>query len=353
MERPIFIVGPSRSGTTLLRSLLSAHSRIAIAPETHFLLRADRTEGLGREAPEDFGTFWKNYTAWVRFRDLGVDAGRCLDRIERQDGRTFRDVFQAVLEEYGELAGKERVGEKTPMHVRYLATLLDWFPRAHVLLMKRDPRAVVASQLQTPWARDRRRPFSLRGGLVQGKRLHQVAQWADEWRSVYSRILPCWEEDPRVHLVAYEALVQDPDTELRSVCAFIEEAFEPSMLTERGSTLPEGTRSIKDEAWRTWRQDHHTQAAQAVSTAPLEKWKGELSALEVALVEGRCRGGMREAGYSFATPPLQRSAGAALAEALLRTEQGEAWSRAAVRAGRRRLRPSNLRRLREAAGAGR
>ena len=39
ISRPVFIVGPGRSGTTLLRSLLSAHSRITVTPETHVLAR--------------------------------------------------------------------------------------------------------------------------------------------------------------------------------------------------------------------------------------------------------------------------------------------------------------------------
>ena len=36
-EPPVFIVGAGRSGTTLLRTLLSAHPRLAVTPETHFM----------------------------------------------------------------------------------------------------------------------------------------------------------------------------------------------------------------------------------------------------------------------------------------------------------------------------
>ena len=38
-ERPIFVVGFQRSGTTLLQSLLGAHPRIAAPPEVHFFFR--------------------------------------------------------------------------------------------------------------------------------------------------------------------------------------------------------------------------------------------------------------------------------------------------------------------------
>lgn len=36
IEAPIFVVGVPRSGTTLLQSLLSAHSSTYSLPETHF-----------------------------------------------------------------------------------------------------------------------------------------------------------------------------------------------------------------------------------------------------------------------------------------------------------------------------
>jgi len=34
---PIFIVGVGRSGTSLVQSMLNAHSKIAFPPETHFV----------------------------------------------------------------------------------------------------------------------------------------------------------------------------------------------------------------------------------------------------------------------------------------------------------------------------
>src|SRR5881227_961779 len=37
-DRPIFVVGCPRSGTTLFRTMLSAHRSIAIPPETRYLM---------------------------------------------------------------------------------------------------------------------------------------------------------------------------------------------------------------------------------------------------------------------------------------------------------------------------
>ncbi|MFL5904355.1 MAG: sulfotransferase [Solirubrobacteraceae bacterium] len=59
--RPIFpfVVGCSRSGTTLLRALLDAHPLVAVPPESHFVLAPD-PRALRRTLRREpwFGLWW-------------------------------------------------------------------------------------------------------------------------------------------------------------------------------------------------------------------------------------------------------------------------------------------------------
>src|SRR4051812_27371323 len=84
-KRPIFVVGCPRSGTTMLQLMLHAHRRIAIPPETRFLMAA-------YDARSDFGDLEKEanrlaLARWIvdrkqtRFADLGLDGQRIIDEI--------------------------------------------------------------------------------------------------------------------------------------------------------------------------------------------------------------------------------------------------------------------------------
>ena len=331
---PIFIVGPGRSGTTLLRSVLSAHSRMVVTPETHFMKRVAKAGGLVHAAPADFDAFWNDYTQSTRFSDLGVDPGRCLKIVAEQGERTFRAAFYALLAAYGEREGTSRVGEKTPGHVRFLPLLLAWFPAARVVVVQRDPRAVVASQLRSPWVRNQLAARSLRQGWTAGTRLYQAAWYAADWVEIFERIVPAWEGDARMRTVAYEALVEDTEGEVRRLCEFLGEPFEPAMLSDRTSDTvprPAGTEAIRDERWRRWRQEHHAQTLRPVSTDSLAKWKEGLTPLEIAVVEGRCERGMRAAGYAPSVAPYRRAMGRAVSAAVLGASSAEAVARSAVR----------------------
>jgi Sulfotransferase family len=140
-QRPIFVVGYQRSGTTLLQSLLGAHPCIAAPPELHFILRvayfadyfgdlADddnlrRALGEALNPPVDILT------------ECGFDEDALFERA-RSGERTYAGLFAAMLEDYTERNGKQRWAEKTPS--QRPDDIYNLFPDALVVHIVRDPR---------------------------------------------------------------------------------------------------------------------------------------------------------------------------------------------------------------------
>lgn len=327
LDRPIFIVGPGRSGTTLLRSLLSAHSRIAVTPETHFLKRAYLSDRKMR-APEDFDAFWQAYIGSTRFLDLGIDADECRRRILSAGDTSFRTIFSAVLASYADQSGKPRVGEKTPGHSAFLSVIFAWYPDARVIAIRRDPRAVVASQLKTPWVNEAMTASADGLSVLGGTRAEMVAYYARDWRHVYETQVAAWQGDPRLTLLAYEDLTRDPEGEMRRICEFLGEEFEPAMVEQKKEEqAPEPTTPV-DAQWADWRREHHAKSRGRVTTESLEKWRSSLSDAEIAMIEGHCGRIMKRAGYPRASNAAMRTGGRLAVKALstiVRAEKALLW----------------------------
>src|SRR5690242_15483743 len=113
-ERPIFVVGCPRSGTTMLQLMLHAHPRIAIPPETRFLLRAYAERGrygdLGDPANRRRLAEWIT-TGKTAFADLGLDPTATVEEIVAA-GPTLGSALGTVFRAYAERFGKPRWGDK-------------------------------------------------------------------------------------------------------------------------------------------------------------------------------------------------------------------------------------------------
>ncbi len=332
-EPPFFILGSGRSGTTLLQNILSAHSRLAVTPETHFCKLAERLSGVPIDAdPPDLDAWWAAYCGTSRFASVGVSAERAREILGVGPERSFRAALAAILAAFAECTGKPRIGEKTPGHFLYARWLLDSFPEARLIVMRRDPRAVIASHARTPW---RKADFSPAGSWVnRATRLHVLARDARWWAHVNGCILPPLEDEPRAMFVTYESLACDPERVVREVCAFLGEAFEPAMLgvrRNREAAADAGGAGWSAD-WADWAAGHHAAASAPVSAASLGKWRRDLTPLEIATIESRAGEVMRRLGYrDFAAPPLLRQAGAALAAAAGAADRAERRARPLAR----------------------
>lgn len=277
-DSPVFIVGMPRSGTTLMRGAVEAYPEIAIAPETHFLNfwvpRSGKTE---LESRGDFDHFWAAFVGSRQFEQLGLPPAEVRDTILSAGRPSFRTVFATVLRAYAEKAGKRRWGEKTPLHHLHIGRLLEWFPDGRIIYMLRDPRAVVASLQDAPWA-------------APGLELH-ACRWRDS-----VRVLAHWESDPRVCVVFYEALVTEPAAAMRKVGECLGERFDPALLTRRQVESGHGV-----AAYGGWAREHFGAASGPIRSDSISRWQERLTPRQVAIVEYLTQTQMRRVGYQPVT----------------------------------------------------
>ena len=277
---PIFIVGFPRSGTTLVRALVSSHHEAALLPyETHLLDRwLPRLGDDGLATTARFERFWAEFTGQPGFDRTGIDPGDLRQRLEGAGSPTVRSVLDGLMQTYAVARGKGRRGEKTPDHYRHVETLLEWFPDGRVLFTVRDPRAVLASwlTLDRPWTRV---PFT-----------EVAAGWRDSAREALR-----WSTHPRVHPLKYEDLVTDTDAVLDVVFDFLE-LESTSDLRRDGSGA-----------------SHHGRydPRGPVRSEGLDRWREVLLPAELTFVESEARSEMIEFGYE----PVERVAASERARA--------------------------------------
>jgi hypothetical protein len=147
-KAPIFVIGTGRSGTTLLRFMLSAHPRIYITHEASFYL----WEMLyPRRAPRR--AFLDYYFQTVNYRWLRLDPNLVTDGLpdplpRERIGEAYANLMRAKAAQYGRV----RFGDKTPSHAAFLRRIFEDFPGARVVHIVRDPRGVALSLSRMPWA---------------------------------------------------------------------------------------------------------------------------------------------------------------------------------------------------------
>lgn len=267
---PIFVVGFPRSGTSLLRDLLSSHPDIGMLPfETHLLNQWLPKYGHGPLGSERFHEFWTEFTGHQRFKLASPDSSNATRYLASFADATIRDVFEALLKAHASIGGKALVGEKTPDHYKRVDLLLDWFPTSRVVFMVRDPRAVLASWnvLDRVWT-DRPDTTILFNWLA----------------SVYE--LDRWKSNRRVLKLRYEDLVADPEAVLGGVFRFVG---------------VENTRKLLR------RDSHINRHGQYDTRGPIEvgsvdRWREVLNGEQVELAESIAGATMVRNGYSTRRP---------------------------------------------------
>lgn len=264
-----FIIGPSRSGTTVLAQALGRHARIVATDELHYY---NLLKPLAEKNGHSRGWVWARLDAIERDeRFFEIKSGTLTDLPEPDDAALpAPDVplLRAFLEQLGEEADASATVEQTPMNLYYRDEIRRDFPGALFLLMQRDPRAIIASQkMRWKVGAHGRRNIPARDIARVRHAGHPLLQLLLLRKTLRAMAVAMTEAD--VVLVTYEDMVSRPESVLTDLAARFGLENDSSMLgvTDAGS-------SHAAESGRT-----------GFDSARLEGWRKSLTATETWLVE--------------------------------------------------------------------
>jgi hypothetical protein len=297
---PLFVVGPSRAGTALMRSMLNNHPEIYLTGETHYfddlrvklaeVVQAPLSPGQERQCEDYFralahrpyGHAGDPGQGWLTTEALRAERARC--------GEGADAYFEAYCRLNAARSGKARWGEKTPRHVYRIPDILGRYPEARVVCMIRDPRAIAASY----------RDWKNQGGFdLEHDSGHREALELEEararssyhiviqcmlWRGVANAALGARDRfgPDKVYLQRYEDFVEDPAAAAAALLAWLGLAYDEKLLD-----VPMHNSSFSNFSQQA-----------GVSKAPVGRWREKLGDAEIAVVQDCCGGLMQRLGYA-------------------------------------------------------
>lgn len=186
---PVFVVGMPRSGTTLVEQILASHPAV---------IGAGELKALGR-----------CLEGWIGPTGVDLTAGGSA----RERGEAYLRAIEPLIG-----AQTARVVDKMPDNFRYVGLIHLILPNATIVHCRRDPLDTCLSCYRTRFAEGNAWSYDL---TTLGRRYRAYAETMSRWEA----LLP-----ERVFELRYEALVEQPEREIRRLLAHCGLDFDPACL---------------------------------------------------------------------------------------------------------------------------
>ncbi len=280
MGAPFFIVGASRSGTTMMRLLLNAHRTIGVPKEMAYfeycaIAGALSTWQNPRFNKGNYENFVRAYLKKRRIALEDMDTEILASEILADPLKNLERPIRIILDAWAKKEGKEIWGEKTPKNLFYVDKIHEMMPDARFIYIVRDPRAVVNSMNR--FAR-----------FVDDSVLNAY-NWLQAADFGYRLLMENVPAEKRLEL-KYENLVTDVEGTARKICDFLKEPYDDEMLAfylkSRGELHPNANQLGGVDT-----------LTKPISTVSVDKWRDQLAARDISLVEAVCADAMQVHGY--------------------------------------------------------
>lgn len=293
-EKIIFIVGNSRSGTTMLLRCFNNHPKLMVLNELHFFEQLWSTEDKGKLISVDdaidlnskliltqrigYQTHDQNY------HQFDNESTQFIASLQTKN-LTAEYVFTEMMKREVALSGKSIVCEKTPQNVFYLKEIFELYPNAKVINMVRDPRAILLSQKNKWNRRNLGASYMTKKEAFRLRINYHPITLSKLWNAAINAATN-FKNDKRLISIRFEDLLNQPEQTLQTICNHIEVDFDANMLniTQESSSNEQDSNQIgfKKERASNWK-------------------KGGLNTTEKWICQKMCRNNLNKNGYEIET----------------------------------------------------
>ena len=233
----IFIVGNSRSGTTLLGRILGLNDAVFTFHELHFFEQLWSAKDKNKLISPDeaiilYAKLLKNqrsgYLSGGGYTEYLPYARKALGKVKPP--LTKHGTFELFLKDEARLNNKILPCEQTPRNVLFIKELLELYPEVKIITMVRDPRDILLSQ-KGKWKRRflGAKNIPLSESIRSWVNYHPITI-SKLWK-INSSLIRQYNKHPSVLLVRFEDLIANPEMMIKNICTFLNISYCESMLS--------------------------------------------------------------------------------------------------------------------------
>ena len=228
-ESPVFIVGSPRTGSTLLRLMLTSHKSIVIPPESGFLVWWYDKYKDWKPSDNSSGrlpTFLKDLFTSKKIETWNISRNGLENYLKKAVPKNYSELSSCVYKYFGTCfdAGFKIWGDKNNWYLDHIDKIKDIFPNVFFIHIVRDGRDVACSYKEL---------YKKRLKVKYAPNLpNKVGEIAKQWSRNLNTIQNSLKKVKRSKFVEvkYEDLVESPEISLKQLCKKLGIKFDSNML---------------------------------------------------------------------------------------------------------------------------
>ena len=278
-----FIIGRPRSGTTMLRTIFDAHSKVSIPLESKVIVFlyhkykkvVNWNEQKLKEFYDDIFKQPKIDTWIINEKKLELDI------LKLGENASFSRLIKLLYLNYISFFDKKEIallGDKNPGYSYFIdefKILIKLFPEAKIIHLTRDYRDHYLSMTKMDF---------------EGNHLSLVCY---RWKYSFLQIQKLMKNDTsRYYFIRYEDLVENPKKEVESICYFLNIKYEENMIHYY---------TIKEKVLAVYSEEevmkYHSSLFKKITSNYVFAWKKKLNKKQIELADSIVGKAGTEAGY--------------------------------------------------------